>query len=655
MNTYTGRLISIVLATSIGFQSAVAPAARAGSPAPSTTPSTPSLSAETLSRADYEACQARDDDQLRRIITSLSTDGLQKAVRQVDYHAVVAREWRRLGLDTLIEKRVDLAILDVRSETGWGDLLQSLANTEKAQKLATEVAERVYQSEPVVKAIEELARAVARDVGKSMELAGASRETALLDCLKAFIGPRYGDSVARAAAGEAGASLSVDASRGIGEVSSGAVLKEAGGGLAGATILIVRRQLANIAARVGQRIAGSVLSRLVSVVAGGIGLVLIAKDVWELRYGVLPIIATEMKAPATMAKVQDEIATTIAAQIESHVPDIARETAVLVLDVWNTFKRAHAEVLRLADKSGDFRHFLDSVAADRLPRLDEVVGLLIPREGDDGVLARLADGSLNTAVHIMPEPAMQIARDTGSVKDALAWHRLAGDRIASVIAYDMHKRTSPDGFSRDSLLKVFAVDDRAAVARLAALSPAKRDTLLSLPVSDLTALSRSLAEAELSALGDYLIGLREDARTRVLTTIAREPVKMQALASASVRDGILASRDQVAAIDMMLRDKRGFQPQLILADTQAVWEGQVDPRLLWHRHPAALVTAALLALILLVWVLRLFRPRGRSGAPPDDASNDGAGGSGAITGTGPTPIAGKIATTADDGEPGKPV
>ena len=62
-------------------------------------------------------------------------------------------------------------------------------------------------------------------------------------------------------------------------------------------ILLVRRQLANMAARIGQRLAGSILARLVSVVAGGIGLVLIAKDIWELRNGVLPIIAASRSGP----------------------------------------------------------------------------------------------------------------------------------------------------------------------------------------------------------------------------------------------------------------------------------------------------------------------------------------------------------------------
>ena len=138
-------------------------------------------------------------------------------------------------------------------------------------------------------------------------------------------------------------------SKGSIDVSAGSVLKETSGGLAGATILIVRRQLANLATRVGQRIVGSVLSRLVSVVAGGVGLVLIAKDIWEFRNGVLPIIATEMKSPATKEKVREELASTLAEQMNDHVKDIASAAADHVIEVWQTFRRAHALVLRIAD------------------------------------------------------------------------------------------------------------------------------------------------------------------------------------------------------------------------------------------------------------------------------------------------------------------
>ena len=98
-------------------------------------------------------------------------------------------------------------------------------------------------------------------------------------------------TVARIVADGAGKEYSIDPIKGGAQVSTGQVLVEGSEGIAGTVVLVVRRQLSNMATRIGQRIVGSILSRLVSVVAGGVGLVLIAKDIWDFRHGVLPIIA----------------------------------------------------------------------------------------------------------------------------------------------------------------------------------------------------------------------------------------------------------------------------------------------------------------------------------------------------------------------------
>ena len=317
----------------------------------------------------------------------------------------------------------------MKAETSWGERLKSLTNSEAAQKLATNVAERVYRSDAVKAALEALAQDVAREVGRSIETATSEAAAPVLNCLKAFIGPRYGSAVADAVAGDAGKDIAVDPSKGVRrDPSAGAVLKESSGGIAGATLLIVRRQLANLATRVGQRIVGSVLSRLVSVAAGGIGLVLIAKDIWDFRHGVLPIIATEMKAPATKEKVQEEIASTIGEQIGDHVKEIAQASAHHIMEIWREFKRAHAIVLKLADADGAFRSFLDTVAPARMARLDEVVAIIVGSEGETAVSRRLADGTLNQAVHHLPDAALQIARETRSLAEALGWEAVAGEQ-----------------------------------------------------------------------------------------------------------------------------------------------------------------------------------------------------------------------------------
>src|SRR4029078_877358 len=203
--------------------------------------------------------------------------------------------------------------------------------------------------------------------------------------------------------------IAIDPNKSAAEMSSSAVLRESSGGIAGAAVLLMRRPLAHIAARVGDRIVGSVLARLVSVVAGGIGLVLIAKDIWDLRNGVLPIIATEMKSKDNKDKVQEELAKTFAEQISGHIQEIGAATADRVIEIWRDFRSAHAEALGLAERNPKFKAFVDSLQPAALPRLDEVVALLLAGEGEAGILKRLDDGTLSTAINTLPAPAMDIA------------------------------------------------------------------------------------------------------------------------------------------------------------------------------------------------------------------------------------------------------
>lgn len=573
---------------------------------------------EELTRATIDACQARDDAGLRTAVVGIGTDALERATKTLDYKALVGDQWRQRNLDQLLDSRVDIAVEEVKNETSWTERLQSLTNAEQAQKLATSVAERVYRSDAVKTAIEDLASGVATEVGKTIEFASSDASGPLLDCLKAFVGPRYGASVAQALTGEAGKDLVIDPKRGSGDVSATSVLKETGGGLAGATILIVRRQLANLAARVGQRIVGSILSRLVSVVAGGVGLVLIAKDIWDFRNGVLPIIATEMKSPATKEKVRDELAKTLSQQMNDHIKGIAATTADNVVGLWQTFKRAHALVLRLADDNASFRSFLDGVKPEAIPRLDEVVSIIVSSEGESSILNRLKDGSLNTAVHTMPEKGLEIARDTKSVASGLDWSTLAGDKLDRVVAFELHKRVKPDDLTKAELERILALDDRSAIVRIASVPAKARDTLFGVSNTDLPALIRSLSADELTSLAGYLNGLQSVPREKVLQAVAADPSKMQVLAAASVRERIIASNDQSAAAEMMLKPSSGLSPRQFADDVKIVWEGRVAPLLLWEKHPQGVVAAGLLALCILLWLARLIRPRRQ---PPSPAAS----------------------------------
>ncbi len=573
--------------------------------------------AQPLSKTDYEACQARDEAAFRTAIQGISVRALQAGIANVDYRAAVGDQWRRIGMDQIIDDRVDLAVEEIRKETSWGNLLQSLADQQKAQELATAVAERVYRSDAIKAALEQLAVGVGNEVGKQMEFASRDAAEPALACLKAFVGARYGETASRAViGGDAGKGIAIDPNKSAAEMSSSAVLRESSGGIAGAAVLLMRRQLANMATRVGQRVVGSVLARLVSVVAGGIGIVLIAKDIWDLRNGVLPIIATEMKSKENKDKVQEELAKTFAEQISGHIQEIGAATADRVIDIWREFRSAHAEALGLAERNRKFKAFVDSLQPAALPRLDEVVALLLAGEGEAGILRRLDDGTLGTAINNLPAPAMDIARETRSVDAGIKWAALAGDSLPKVVELSLYRRTQPDQLSRASLQRLLALEDQLAIVRLASIGRAARDTLFELNDNDLKNLARSLTEDELSSLSRYLTGLQKEPRERVLQAVAANPARIHSLSSDRVRQAVIASTDQSAAVSMMLRSGGGLDPGVIAQDVRLVADGRVSPILLWEKHPLAIAGFVLVLLLVLLLLRRLLftRPRSRATA-----------------------------------------
>ena len=83
----------------------------------------------------------------------------------------------------------------------------------------------------------------------------------------------------------------------------------------------------------------------------------------------------------------------------------------------------------------------------------------------------------------------------------------------------------------------------------------------------------------------------------MLRAVADSPARMQLLASARVRDALLASRDQLAAVAMMLRADGPFDPFVLRDDVLLAYDGSVSPLLLWDKHPIAVSATAVLALL----------------------------------------------------------
>ena len=609
----TIRSPAIAAAVALGAVAVLAPAASARAQG---------AGGAGISRQDYEACQAREETSFREAVERITVKALANSISGLDYRPIVAEAWRKGNIDDIMMRRVDVVVLDeLKQETSWGELIASLASRETQEKLAKAAAERVYTSAEMRRAIETLAVDVGRTVGERLELATVDAAEPTTRCLETFLGPRYGTTVARIVATDAGKEFAIDAAKGAAPVSRGSVLLETKEGLAGLVAVIMRRQLANLSTRVGQRLVGAVLGRVVSVVAGGVGVVLIAKDIWELRNGVLPIIATEMKAPATRDKVQAELASSVAAEIEAHVKEIGRRTSERIVEILHEFRRAHAKVLELAERNAAFKAFIESIDPRNLGRLDELVALQLAEGGEARLLARVADGSFAEAVGGWSPGVLEIARDRRSLEAGFRWRALAGDAlIAKIIEFEVHRRSSPDALTRAGLVRVLGLEDRVAIARLVTLKPDALEPLLELKDDELKRLARSLGEVELASLSGYLTMLAPPASKRLLAAIADAPSRMQAISPAHVREAIFASRDQSAALSMMLRSGDLFNVNMFVRDVEAVRSGAVAPQLLMVRYPWALGGLAVLGVgtFMLLWRAvvgrRPRRPEGPSGA-----------------------------------------
>lgn len=561
----------------------------------------------SLTRAAYEQCQTQSETAFQSAIERITINAFETSTARLDYQAIVDDAWRDVKFDTVIDSEVDASVETTTAETSWGSLISSLINQKQAQELATAVAERVYRSQRVKSKIEELATVAGEDIGKRIEFAAEDAAKPALACLQAFLGDRYGTTVTQAVTTEAQKDFTLSSEANDMDVSSGGVLKNSTGGLAGAAILLMRRQLANMARLIGARLVGNVLARLVSVVAGGVGLALIAKDLWELRNGVLPIIADEMKSPETKQKVRQELAESIKTEMKSQVRSIASNASQRIVSIWREFKSAHNTALEWAERDDKFKTFLDNVRPEKLAQLDEVIYLIRSAEGDAGLTTRLADGSLEQAVKVIPKEAMTIARETRRLDDALHWHALAGNQLNGVIENGLHRSTTPNTLTSIELTQILSMNDKTAANRLASLPPEMRRVLLSLEAATVRKLAMRLDSAQLAVLTQYLNGLETTPRQTLLNAIAEQPARMVVLGSQRVRKAVVSSADQTAAIDMLLKTQSRFEPGRALGDAKLVLEGKISPILLWDAHPSLIVLALVLAAIILLLARRIFR------------------------------------------------
>jgi hypothetical protein len=553
-----------------------------------------------------DECRNLSDTDVRDRIRELASTSLKAELTAIDYPALVNIHWAKADVNGRIDREVDAAIAAVRADTGWFDRAYSTVSKSSAGRYATAVADKTYNSEGFKAALDEMATGVARDAGTQIEKATAKVSNPIIACVQTALQSRYGGAIAQVFAQESQKNLEASAEQPAVKIETSDLVANNAASLSGIVLIVTRRVLAKIIQGVGERIAGVIASRIVSAVAGLIGLALIAKDIYEAGDGVFPIVAERMKSDETKDLIKSEVGKTIQADISQQVGTIAQETAERIYAVWLDFKQKYNRLLNLSEKSPAFAEFLKDRRLEQMSKLGQIVNILYGSEGEGRVLERVADGSLNKALLDLTDPGLVIAEDQKSIDKALRWTAVAGRDLPRVVDLGLYRWLSPDGLTPQNLQKILSLNDKIAVARIANLDPQARDLILNLPADQMRDFARRLNDKQLGAFAEYERRLDPNAARRLLRAVSEEPAIMLELSGEGLQQAIFNSRDQLAALNMAIHDDAGLLSYgRIIKDAELVRDGVVGYRVFWERYWLSVLVAGFVLLLILSWLRRL--------------------------------------------------
>ncbi len=572
----------------------------------------PALSAPTPVTIDD--CKVLNDSDVRDKIRELTETALVAELKDIDYTRLIESRWPEARMEQRIDQSIDAAIAVLRADKSWLDRAYSNISKETAERYATEVAERAYGSEEFKAALAELADLVGKVIGSRIERSTEKVSGPVIACVQTTLQTRYGEALSQVFARETEQSIRVNPTGASARIDATDLAFQGGATISGIILVVTRQVIARMIAGIGARIAGAVATRIISSFTGIIGLALIASDLYNAGDGVFPLIAERMKSAESKTLIKSEIVRVLQTEVTEQLEPIGRETAERIHALWLDFRQKYDKLLSLADQYPAFSAFLKERKIDQLGRLGRIVQIILSSEGEKRIEWRTADGSLNLALLDLDDTGVAIAEDQKSIDIALKWAALTDGKLDQVAATGLHKLIAPDAVTKPQLKTLLALNDKLVITRIAGLEASARDLLLALPAAQLLELGRRLTEPELTAFSDYQRLLSPAAARRVATEIGANPAAMQILAQGGVRSGLMNSRDQLAALDMLLRPPSPIPDVMrVVNDFEIASEGRVDWRIFWYRHMFIVIVLALLSLVLLVVLRRLVfgRPAAR--------------------------------------------
>src|SRR5262249_34891324 len=149
---------------------------------------------------------------------------------------------------------------------------------------------------------------------------------------------------------------------------------------------------------------------------------------------------------------------------------------------------------------------------------------------------------------------LKIAAEQKSLEKGLQWTAAAGEDLPRVVESGLYRWLTPGEVTNENIKKILSLNDKASIARLASLEPGARDIILSRPADLTQRFALRLNAQQLTAFADYKRNLQPAAARRLVGLAMEDPAIMQGLSGEGLRQAVIGSRDQLAALNMLIRE-----------------------------------------------------------------------------------------------------
>ena len=562
-------------------------------------------------------------DELNRITQTVFTEGRQ----DISVSAIVERNWRDLGMDTVIDQEVDKAVVLVRDDTPFWKRIWSAWSPSAAEELAVRVVNEAFGTNAFETQFNELSTQVANDIVGEIRLVTAESASTALVCMQEFIGDRFSNTMSGVLDKQIQEELEVLIGNPDTDINFIDILETHSNFAGGVAVVIGTRIGTGIAKKLATVVAKNIVTRIISralvrvvtmglpVIGWIVGGYLIVKDVFDSKDGALPLIGDSLKGDEVKAELRARTAEGVNEELRTELPVLGRNIANSTYSKWQDFRRKFSRVLDLAENLPRFKSILDRTEIDQVAKLAELVYLV--EEDEPEQLEGLIENGDFEFILTLPEEVLEILRVTGKSDILISWAEFAKELVLQVVETELYLVASPTDFKDwADLERVLALGAEVLIQRLMLLESDARDALLGLPTAHAQQLLDAFSTEDLTWLANsYLTILDAQKRNVLIDRVLRQPGLMAELGNEVVRKALTDSQDFAQALDYISQNT-GEEPIVgqvlgMLTKIRPALSGELPWPLFLHYEGAILrsvgwVLAGLIALSIL-WRIVFFR------------------------------------------------